>query len=186
MKIGATPRGHDEFLCDDATVASLAKLLNPSVPYVWIFHHMPTPIVQWWDADVPINKCERLSAKVRMLSYDLQMSTSEFLQRSLAFEGHAIDLVQADRPMPDTLDLSRIPAEQQDDILFRNGAFLRISLPHANETASVVCYQPGYLAKVESCASLRNVRPRNRDHSGNRRTRPQAVFAAKKLPHRGH
>jgi hypothetical protein len=47
--------------------------------------------------------------------------------------------------MPNALDLSRIPEVQQDKVLIDNSAFLRIYLPHAVETACVVCYQAGYL-----------------------------------------
>jgi hypothetical protein len=50
--------------------------------------------------------------------------------------------------MPDTLDISRIPEVQQDAVLINNGGFLRIYLPHAVETASIICYERDYLAAV--------------------------------------
>ncbi|MEY8688777.1 MAG: hypothetical protein AB9M53_02700 [Leptothrix sp. (in: b-proteobacteria)] len=148
MSAQKNPRGHDMLFVHAATVTALAKLLNPAVPYIWILGHMPHRYVQWWRTNVPLNDTDCISAQVRMLTYDIQVPTAEFLQRAAAFDCFGLSLVQAHKPMPDTLDLSRIPEEQQDAVLMKNGAFLRLWLPHAVETACVVCYEPGYLAST--------------------------------------
>lgn len=146
MPAQKNPRGHDMLFVHGATVTALAKLLNPSVPYVWILGHMPHRYVEWWHTNVPLNDIDRITAQVRMLTYDMQLPTADFLQYAAAFDDCGLSLVQAHKPMPDTLDLSRISEEQQDAVLMKNGAFLRLWLPHAIETACVVCYEPGYLA----------------------------------------
>lgn len=108
---------------------------------------MPHPIVEWWQGSVPLNRSHQVKAKIRSLSYDMQISTETFLGIQDQFlEG--IDLVQAHQEMPNSLELPQIPEEQQDAVISKNGGFLRILLPHAVETAYVVCYQPGYLEQA--------------------------------------
>lgn len=148
MPTQKTPRDHDMLFVHGATVTGLAKLLSLSVPYVWILGHMPHRHLAWWHTSVLLNDGDRISAQVRMLTYDMQLPTTEFLKCATAFDDFGLSLVQAHKPMPDTLDLLRIPEEQQDNVLIKNGAFLRFWLPHAAETACVVCYQPGYLGGV--------------------------------------
>lgn len=97
---------------------------------------------------MPINRSESITGKIRMLSYDLQLTTNEFLERVHSFDDHGLVLIQSRNPMPDTLDLSRIPEQVQDSVLIKNGAFLRIWLPHSVETALVTCYEPGYLDTI--------------------------------------
>ena len=148
MNIEKNRSGHDMVFVHGAIASKLASYLNDAVPYVWVLGHMPNRYVQWWETTVPLNHTEHIQARVRLLTYDIQLSTSEFLAQVKAFDDHGFVLVQSHKPMPDTLDLARIAEEQQDKILIQNGAFLRMWLPHAIETASVICYQPGYLATI--------------------------------------
>lgn len=141
-------RGYDMLFVDGATASALAPLLNPKVPYVWILGHRPHKYVQWHSATLPLNEKESITGQVRLLTYDLQLTTAEFLNKLQAFENHGLTLVQAHRPMPNALDLARIPDDQQDKVLINNGAFLRLWLPHAVETACLVCYESGYLETV--------------------------------------
>lgn len=150
MPVEKSPPAHDTLYVQEATASTLAALLHPEVPYVWIFGHTPRRALAWWTATVPLNTEDSIRGQVRQLSYDLQLPTAEFLRQSRAFDDHGLALVQARRPMPDTLDLRRIPDDQQDQVLVRNGAFLRLWLPHAVETAWVVCYEAGYLESVRS------------------------------------
>jgi hypothetical protein len=50
--------------------------------------------------------------------------------------------------MPSTLDLSRIVDSQKVNVLRKDGAFHRIYLPHAVETAQVQCFEKGYLKTI--------------------------------------
>jgi hypothetical protein len=150
MKIQRNSNGHEMVYVHGAVVSSLSRYLSAEVPFVWILGHTPERYVHWWEATVPLNRSETIRAKVRMLSYDIQLLTRDFLEKALSFDDYGLMLVQSRKPMPDTLNLASIPTEQQDNILIKNGAFLRIWLPHAIETASVTCYQPGYLDGIES------------------------------------
>ena len=98
--------------------------------------------------DALYRNCGPRTRSQRACSPDIQLSTSEFLAYVKAFDNHGLVLVQSYQPIPDTLDLARIAEEQQDSVLIQNGAFLRMWLPHAIETASVTCYQPGDLATI--------------------------------------
>jgi hypothetical protein len=138
----------EELFVHGATVGSLVRFLDPTVPWVWILGHWPNPRVEWWEVDVALDTCgSRLKALVRHLEYDLQLSTAEFLTVASAFEHCGIDLVQSHRKMPDTLDWRRIPDGHQSQVLRLNGAFLYIHLPHAVETALVHCFEAGYLER---------------------------------------
>lgn len=131
-----------------ATVGSLLRFLNKTIPWVWIISHIPNTKYEWWHTQVPLNAAgSMLSGDVRLVQYDLQLSTSDFLMAAAAFEDSGIGLIQSRQRMPATLDLRRnMPNRKQ--ILRLNGAFLSIDLPHANETAVVACYEPGYLAAM--------------------------------------
>lgn len=148
MALEKNPRGYDMLFVHGATASTLASLFNPEVPYVWIFGHMPHRYVEWWNATLPLTEKESITGQVRLLSYDLQLTTAEFLNKISAFDNFGLALVQAHKPMPNTLDLARIPEDQQDQVLINNGAFLRLWLPHAVETACLVCYEHGYLDAV--------------------------------------
>ena len=136
---------HESIYIHGAVVTDLIQFLDKSVPYVWLLGHMPNPAVRWWDTSVPINKDSSFSGKVRNVIYDLQMSTSEFIKVSPNLNDYGLVLIQSNTPMPDTLELDRVPENQQDSVLIKNGATLKIFLPHAIETAMVTSYRVGYL-----------------------------------------
>ena len=136
---------HESIYVHGAVVTDLIQFLDKSVPYVWLLGHMPNPAIQWWDASVPVNRETPFSGKVRNLVYDLQMSTSDFIKISPSLNDYGLVLIQSNKPMPDTLELDRIPENQHASVLIKNGATLRIFLPHAIETAMVTSYRVGYL-----------------------------------------
>lgn len=134
---------------EGATVSRLAPLLDPAAGgHVWIFGHWPEPALRWWEATVPLDRHSgtTFTGQVRCLRYELQMPTAAFLEQAPAFDRHGLYLVQADRPMPDTLWLDRIDPSRHDAVLVGNGAVMSLSLPHAVETAQVIGFTPGLLA----------------------------------------
>ena len=155
MRIEKNPNNHDMLLVHGSIVSELARFLHPEVAYVWILGHMPNRTIQWWQADVPLTLQHNLRAQVRALSYDIQLPTRDFLAQAAGFDDYGLVLIQSSKPMPDTLHLSRIPESQRDSVVIQNGGFLYIYLPHALETASVVCYQPGYLAQASAHTSFK-------------------------------
>ena len=132
-----------------AVVSLLARFLDATVPWVWILGHRPNPFVQWWQTTVPLSMTGTdFTGLVRHLSFDLQMPTQDFILRAADFDDHGLVLIQSHKPMPDTLSLDSIPDSHQNAVLMQNGATLRMYLPHAIETAQVVSFAKGYLAKV--------------------------------------
>ncbi len=74
------------------------------------------------------------------------LDTADFLRSIEQFNNAGLLLIQAQRPMPPSLFLYRVPAGQQNTVLIQNEATLKIYLPHAIETATIVSYRPGFLA----------------------------------------
>jgi hypothetical protein len=140
---------HEDLFVHAATVGSLLRFLDSTVPWVWILGHVPNPTFEWWESDVAVDRSgSRLKGLIRGLRYDLQLPTEEFLAVASAFEHCGIDLVQSHRKMPNTLDLHRVVEAHQSQVLRLNGAFLYIHLPHAVETALVRCFEVGHLERV--------------------------------------
>ncbi|MFH1301442.1 MAG: hypothetical protein ABIK07_10300 [Planctomycetota bacterium] len=132
-----------------AIVSVLARFLDPTVPWVWILGHCPNPHAQWWNTTVPLNNSGSIyTGAVRLLCFDLQLTTRDFVSRATDFDEHGLMLIQSHKQMPDTLSLDGIPEAQQINILRQNGGTLRMYLPHAIETAQVQSFTKGYLETV--------------------------------------
>jgi hypothetical protein len=149
MDITKNQNGHEQTYIHGAYTSDFSKFIDPSIPYIWIEGHIPNQRIEWWKATVPLNKHgEPITGLIRTLVYDLMLPTKEFLAGIKLFDDHGIRLVQAMAPIPNTLDLSRVPELKHDEILIQNGAVLRIYLPHSDETAMITSYRQGYLAEV--------------------------------------
>lgn len=132
-----------------ASVSTLTHFLNPQIPWVWVLEHMPNRCFEWWQTSLPINKQGvSVSAEFRSVGYDFMLPTTQFLELAPELEDHGLILIQSRQRIPNTFDISRVPDNQQAKVLRSNGAFLRIYLPHAIETAQVQCFEKGYLASV--------------------------------------
>jgi hypothetical protein len=141
------PDGHDLLVVHGAVTQDFAPFLDPTIPFVWLLGHTPNPAGEWWQTDVPLNHQRfRANVQVRCLSYDLMINTTDFLRDIEQYNDSGLLLIQAQRPMPLSLFLDRIPADQQNRVLINNGATLKIYLPHAVETATIVSFRPGFLA----------------------------------------
>ena len=132
-----------------ARVSSLVRYLNPNVPYVWILDHGPYESSVWNKVTLPLNGHESITTLSRRIVYDLMLDTADFINKSASFDTFGLFLIQAFKPMPDTLRLHTLPVDRRDAILIANGAFLQINLPHAGETAQVVCFESGYLESLQ-------------------------------------
>lgn len=133
----------------NATVSVLTRFLDLTVPWVWILGHCPNRHAQWWNTTVPLNDNGSIyTGAVRLLSFDLQLSTLEFVSRAADFDEYGLVLIQSHKQMPATLSLDGIPEWQQTNVLRQNGGTLRIYLPHAIETAQIQSFTKGYLKTV--------------------------------------
>jgi len=141
--------GVESIFVHRATVSALAEYLDPEIPWVWILGHTPHRYIEWWRTSLPLfSSGPPIEADFRCVQYDLMLPTRHFLKLATEFDDHGIALIQSRNRMPDTLDLARIDGPNQKSILRQNGAFLRIYLPHAIETAQIQCFEKGYLASL--------------------------------------
>jgi hypothetical protein len=120
------------------TCSVLAHVVDPAIPFVWVRRHMPQSIVQWWRTQVALSATGGPhNVEVRWMEFDLQLSTSRFLELLPEFEDHGIVLFQMTRRVPDTLTLHGVPDSAVDRVLIQNGLHLRFYLPHAVECAQL-------------------------------------------------
>ncbi|MDH5446832.1 MAG: hypothetical protein OEY52_14880 [Gammaproteobacteria bacterium] len=148
MKIEKDKEGYESIVIDNAKVSDLVKYLDPNTPYIWLFGHMPNPRVEWWKTQVPLNKTEFIEAEVRNIEFDCQLTTNEFIKKADQFNDFGLNLVQSTKPMPNNLDIYKIPENTQCTVLIKNGATLRVWLPHSVETAVVTSFKEGYLSEI--------------------------------------
>jgi hypothetical protein len=130
------------FILEDASVDDLEVLLSGLEGFVWINQHMPHPTVSWWQSTVQLSaQTEPRQLTVRNVSFDVQMTVSDFLREIDSFRDGGIGLVLSDRPMPDTFGLERVLFEPGGDrALVQNGARLAFGLPHRWEYARLDAY----------------------------------------------
>ena len=130
------------------TCTVLKGLLEPR-GYVWLRGHTPDTFIHWWRATVPITATDYLKdAEVRLLAYDLQMPTDQFLGTLHRFEQHGISLVQLQGRVPNTLWLDRIEERARTKVLLKNGLISTFYLPHAHEVAVYRAVNPDTLQTI--------------------------------------
>jgi hypothetical protein len=144
-----TEDGMYSIMLNVCTTSVLRHLLDPVVPYVWIHNHIPDTTIHWWKADVPVNSEAYLSgADVRLVQYDLLMSTDEFLAKLDFFLGSGISLSQMNQKVPNSLWIESIPAHSVNKVLMQNGMKNRFYLPHAMEVANFRSVDINYIKRV--------------------------------------
>jgi hypothetical protein len=113
------------------TAGILAHVLDPAVPFVWIPRHMPNRHLKWWSTQTRLFEMGPLHGlEARLIEFDIQLSTSRFLELIPEFENHGLVLFQMTRRVPDTLTLQLLPDAAIDRILLQNGLHLRVYLPN--------------------------------------------------------
>lgn len=134
----------------------LNYLLDKSVPYVWIINHLPVPSLRWWKASVPVSEHDQLeNANIRLIEYDLQMETEDFLTNLNRFENHGISLIQIMKKVPGSLWLQSLPEKSETKILIDNGMVNRFYLPHAGENARFESVRKEYLEEIITIPYIR-------------------------------
>ncbi|MEK6701082.1 MAG: hypothetical protein AABZ53_02390 [Planctomycetota bacterium] len=141
--------GMFNFMLRSCTARILVHILDRDTPFVWIRRHAPCRDMRWWRTKVPLSiDGAPFNVEARMLNFDLQMSTSEFLENIAEFDGHGLVLFQMSKRVPDSLTLDGIADDLVDRVLVQNGMTLRFYLPHAVECAQVTSPQRATLEQV--------------------------------------
>ena len=122
-----------------ARCSILPHILDPNVPFVWLVDHTPVRHWGWWDTRCQLSATgPHHQVSVRMVTFDLQMPTAQFLQILPELSEHGMDVLQMTMRVPDTLVLSRLAAQEQTSILLQNGFHLRFKMAFSGETAYVI------------------------------------------------
>ncbi len=117
--------------CPTATVA---ELLDPSVPFVWVVGHSPHRVLEWWELDMPVARGERpRRLRVRSLWCELLLGTPEFAEVAGQFNRKTV--YQITRPVPNSLIVERLPEDRLYTILRQVGLSAHFHQPHSMEVA---------------------------------------------------
>jgi hypothetical protein len=123
----------------DSGALDLAYLLDPEVPIVNLSRFAPNGSSGWWSASVPLSKSgPSIARRIRDLSFDLEMSTSEFLANLNVFAPHGLNLLHLRKSLALSGVVERtreLPGEKLTKILLDGGMEARFTLPHAGEVA---------------------------------------------------
>lgn len=118
------------------TAQILVTLLRGSASTVWLRGYRPEPTVRWWAAPMRLSSAGTpVSATVRDVEFDLQLSVERFLELLPEFEDKGVDLYVMTQPVPDTLTLRGLPDGEAQRVLLANGLVAHFDLPHAHEVA---------------------------------------------------
>lgn len=140
------PDGSWSIMLRSCPTATVAALLDPAVPFVWLPGHWPERVLKWWDVDLPLiagDAPRRL--RVRSLHCELLFDTAEFLRLADRFDGVA--LYQLARPVPGSLTPG-LPHERLLPVLRRFGLAAHFYQPHSMEVASYRTWDRGWMQRV--------------------------------------
>lgn len=110
-----------ELTFDINSNAEIWELLDKDLDHIFIHNFMPSAAIQWWKTDLKSkNGVEFKNLSVRQMKMDIQTDLKE-LNRILALNTNYLSVYQFDKPVPDTLELERLPKNTKDKILKQNG-----------------------------------------------------------------
>lgn len=113
----------------------LVHLLDPDVPLVHVSRHFPVSEIKWWTTQVPLSAGVSRATRIRHLSYDLEMTTAEFLKEIEAFKSHGLDVYQLHKSLPSSCVVEYLPREQRSSTLLGLGMESHFQLPHRGEVS---------------------------------------------------
>ena len=146
------------FMCSSCTTGILSRVLDPSVPFIWIRSHSPQPVLRWWSAPTRLSDVGALhDVQVRQMRFDLQLNTARFLELLPELADYGMDLLQMARRVPDTLTVEGIAEEAVNQVLIQNGLRLRFNLPHAHECAQLASPEREVLVRILEKAEIREI-----------------------------
>jgi hypothetical protein len=140
------------------TCQTLAHVLDPAVPFVWLCSHIPQTYLKWWHTQLPLSVTGRPhDVETRFLRYELQLTTPRFLELLPEFENQGISVFQMTRRVPDTLTLNRVPDRAVNGVLIQNGLHLRVSLSDLEPWGEVQSPNRVVLEKILQKPELKRV-----------------------------
>jgi hypothetical protein len=119
---------------------------------------MPEPFLGWWNCDMPLSPGDIMSnARIRALSYDLEVSLEFFISNINRFVPHGLNLTQLSKPVPNGLWPPSLPEEKVQKILLQNGMLTQFELPHKCELAQFSCSDLDHLLRVVEIPEIKSL-----------------------------
>lgn len=97
------------------------ELFDKKLNSIFIHKFNPNQVIEWWKTDLKTkNGTEFKNLSVRQMEFDIQTDLSE-LKNILELNTNQLRIYQFDKPIPDTLEIERLPEKSLDQILKQNG-----------------------------------------------------------------
>ena len=98
----------------DLDKSLIRELIIDEIPFVYIENHCPLKRLDWWKTSVPIDqKQSNATFCIRNLSYDIMLSTKEFLEYCEILTNDGFSIYQLNRELPNTF----LPSNVKGDFL---------------------------------------------------------------------
>lgn len=97
------------------------ELFDKNLNSIFIHKFVPNEVIEWWKSDLKTQDgTEFKNLSVRQMEMDVQTDLAG-LKKVLALNTNQLRIYQFDRPIPDTLEIDRLPEENRNQILKQNG-----------------------------------------------------------------
>ena len=101
--------------------SELKELFDSSVPHIFIHKFTPNETLQWWETNIQTQQNQTFkNLQVRGMEFDIQTNL-DHLNKIIDLNTQQLRIYQFDKPIPDTLDLDRLPENDRLKILEKNG-----------------------------------------------------------------
>jgi hypothetical protein len=98
----------------------LWDLLDKSLNAIYIYKFNPNEALEWWKTNITVQGTELKNISVRQMEFDINTDLAG-LKTLLGFNTYHMSIYQFDNPVPDTLNIDRLPEHSRLKILKQNG-----------------------------------------------------------------
>lgn len=132
----------------------LWRLFDQSLNHVLLHKFMPHEPIEWWKTDVKTaDGKEFKNLSVRQMEMDVQ--TDLFgLQKILSLNTSYLNVYQFNKPIPDTLEIEKLPETSKEKILAQNG-LQHVFFIHF-EFVTIGSFQPEFIDAIEAHPDFRD------------------------------
>jgi hypothetical protein len=97
------------------------EVFDKKLNSIFIHRFVPNEVIQWWKTDLITQTGTELNnLSVRQMQMDVQTDLNG-LKKIIELNNRYLRVYQFDRPIPDTLEIERLPEMSRDLILKQNG-----------------------------------------------------------------
>ena len=97
------------------------ELFDKEINTIFIHKFMPNETIEWWNTDLKTkNGTEFKKLSVRQMEMDIQTDLNG-LKKILELGTRQLSIYQFEKPIPGTLEIERLPENNRNQILKKNG-----------------------------------------------------------------